>query len=293
VTQEAASHDALARPRAPVAPPWRRRLATCGLHHDQLRRQYITRARLLGTLMRHDLLLPTPAIARCSSSMGEASRAAALIAPPGLALQRATRLFAARPAAVAPPAVAAAAYQHFGLTASTGEHSSAQRPGRRSSSRHRHARSSPERALRSEPPSLDLIARRCNTLPALVADTVGRGCRNNLPVIAAAAPVLHHGAVLPRLRLGRPSPSSDRRRPRLAQRIPPAPDVKSHGARCPRVMKACNLDPDYPMRSRHLAYTDQVFTGSISLSTRGSVWMSAKVYGSIGAWRGRSLTMHR
>lgn len=204
VTQEAASHHALARSRAPVAPPWRRRLASCGLHHDQLRRQYITRARALGTLMRHDLLPLAPAIARRSPGMREAPRAAALIAPPGLALRRATRLFAARPAAVAPPTVAAAAHQHFNLAACTGEHSSAQRPGRRFSSRHRHARSSPERALPQRTASLDLIARRCNTLPALVADTVGRGSRNNLPVIAAAAPVLRHGAVLPRLRLGAP-----------------------------------------------------------------------------------------
>ena len=43
-------------------------------------------------------------------------------------------------------------------------------------------------AQRSAP--LDLIPERCNTVPALVANTVGRGGRNNLPVIAVVAPVL-------------------------------------------------------------------------------------------------------
>lgn len=37
---------------------------------------------------------------------------------------------------------------------------------------------------------LDLIPERCNTVPALVANTVGRGGRNNFPVIAVVAPVL-------------------------------------------------------------------------------------------------------
>jgi hypothetical protein len=59
------------------------------------------------------------------------------------------------------------------------------------------ARSLEPRARAAPTASLDLTARRCNTLPALVADTVGRGGRNNLPVIAAAAPVLSHHAVLP------------------------------------------------------------------------------------------------
>ena len=62
---------------------------------------------------------------------------------------------------------------------------------------HASARSLEPRARRlvanRQPASLDLITRRCNTLRALVADTVGRGSRNNLPVIAAAAPVLQHG----------------------------------------------------------------------------------------------------
>jgi hypothetical protein len=43
-------------------------------------------------------------------------------------------------------------------------------------------------AQRSAP--LDLIPERCNTVPALVANTVGRGGRNNFPVIAVVAPVL-------------------------------------------------------------------------------------------------------
>jgi hypothetical protein len=43
-------------------------------------------------------------------------------------------------------------------------------------------------AQRSAP--LDLIRQWCNTVPALVANTVGRDGRNNLPVIAVVAPVL-------------------------------------------------------------------------------------------------------
>jgi len=38
--------------------------------------------------------------------------------------------------------------------------------------------------------SVDFGERRCNTLHALVASTVGRGSRNNFPVVAAVAPVL-------------------------------------------------------------------------------------------------------
>lgn len=102
--------------------------------------------------------------------MGETPRAAALIAPPSLALPYAPRLCAAFTTAVALPPVAVAAYQHFGLAARTGKHS----------------------ATRARV-SLDSITRRCNTSHALVVNTVGRGSRNNLPVIAAAAPVLQHG----------------------------------------------------------------------------------------------------
>ena len=50
-------------------------------------------------------------------------------------------------------------------------------------------------AQRSAP--LDLTPEQCNTVPALVANTVGRGGRNNFPVIAVVAPVLDNsGAVL-------------------------------------------------------------------------------------------------
>ena len=47
-------------------------------------------------------------------------------------------------------------------------------------------------AIRTSP--LDVIPERCNTLPALVANTVGRDGRNNLPVIAVVAPVLDNSA---------------------------------------------------------------------------------------------------
>jgi len=66
-------------------------------------------------------------------------------------------------------------------------------------------------AKRSAP--LDVIPERCNTLPALVANTVGRDGRNNLPVIAVVAPVLDNSAQF------------YRSQPRLAQ-----PDVGVWGA---------------------------------------------------------------
>ncbi|SCK32147.1 hypothetical protein VAR608DRAFT_2786 [Variovorax sp. HW608] len=142
--------------------------------------------------------------------MGDASCATALIASPRLAQRRTPRLRAAFTAAVAPASVAYVAHHHLGLAACADEPSGADRPGkgptRRSSCSHRRARSNLQSALRGRTnlPTLDGIARRCNTLRALVVDTVGRGNRNNFPVIAAVAPVLLHGEVLPRQDARRP-----------------------------------------------------------------------------------------
>ncbi len=146
--------------------------------------------------------------------MGEAPRAAALIASPSLALPCAARLRAAFAAAVALPPLAVAAYQHFDLAARAGKHTAA-RTGA----------------------SLDLITRRCNTLHALVANTVGRGGRNNLPVIAAAAPVLQHShsstASSPRRSFAKSCVSDSGRRPRracIASRLLVASQVTPPGA---------------------------------------------------------------
>jgi hypothetical protein len=164
VTQEPASNLAASGPRAPTAMPLPRLLTTRFLHHVQRRRQYITRIRPLGTLMRHDLrrrwrcgLLEqlSLAIAPGAPRMGKAPRTPALVAPPGLAQRRPSRLRAAFTPAIAPPSVAHAAHQHFGLAACADKHSRADalahEPARRASSRHRRSGSCLERAPCSEP----------------------------------------------------------------------------------------------------------------------------------------------
>lgn len=174
VTQQAAPNLAVARSRTPAAMPLRRLLATCGLRHVQLRHQYSTRIHRLGTLMRHDLcrrwrwrwrcrcrrrrgwaMQLSLAISPRAPGMGKAPRAPALIASPRRAQRCTPRLCAALAAAVALPSVADAADHHLRMAACTHEQASTDRPGngpgRRSSSRHRRARSSPENALRNEP----------------------------------------------------------------------------------------------------------------------------------------------
>ena len=127
------------------------------------------------------LLRPSPplSIAPRAPCMGEASCAGALIASPRLAQRRTPRLRAAFTAAVAPASVAYVAHHHLGLAACTDEPPGADRPGkgstRRSSCRHRRARSNLLSALRGRTnlPTLDGIARRCNTLLALVVTRWG------------------------------------------------------------------------------------------------------------------------
>jgi hypothetical protein len=149
--------------------PSQRLLATCAARHVQLHRQYITRIKLLGTLMRHYLcrrwrwrwrwlrqpLALVLAVSPRAPGMGEASHGAALIEPPCLEQRCTPRLCAALPAAVALPSVADAADHHLRMAACTHEQASTDRPGnrpgRRSSSRHRRSGSSPENALRNEP----------------------------------------------------------------------------------------------------------------------------------------------
>jgi hypothetical protein len=174
VMQQAAPDLAAARSPTPAAMPLRRLLATCALRHVRLRRQYITRSRHLGTLMRHDLCHRCRCRCRCrcwrrrrcamqlalaitprASGMGKAPRTPALVAPPRLAQRGTPRLCAALTAAVASPSIAHAAYQHLGLAACTDKHSRAHRPGlgpaARSGSRHRRSGSRPDSAPRSAP----------------------------------------------------------------------------------------------------------------------------------------------
>jgi hypothetical protein len=147
-------------------------------------------------------MIPAPlAIAPSASSMGEASRAAALVAA-----SRRAQAMRASPERCTP------------YRSSVVPGRSHCTPALRSGSVHRRTvvRSTTAASLRQQASALplepreraaprtnsvDVIARRCNTLYALVANTVGRGGRNNFPVIAVAAPALQHGAVLQRLRL--------------------------------------------------------------------------------------------
>jgi hypothetical protein len=156
-------------------------------------------------------MIPAPlAIAPSASSMGEASRAAALVAA-----SRRAQAMRASPERCTP------------YRSSVVPGRSHCTPALRSGSVHRRTvvRSTTAASLRQQASALplepreraaprtnsvDVIARRCNTLYALVANTVGRGGRNNFPVIAVAAPALQHGAVLQRLRLR----AQSRRHPR-------------------------------------------------------------------------------
>jgi len=138
-------------------------------------------------------------IAAGSPCMGEATRAATLIPPAGLAHGCPARLRAAFAPAVTTPTVAPAANHYFGMTACANKYSGADalasEPAQRACTSHRRSGSPATSALQNIPTrqhrqSVDFGERRCNTLPTLVASTVGRGSRNNFPVVAAVAPVL-------------------------------------------------------------------------------------------------------
>ena len=173
VTQETVANHPCQSASTPVAMPCRYDLARCVLHllhHAQLRRQYITRAPFLGTLMRHFFLLLALPIALLASGMGESAGAGALIAPASLALPYASGLIPALLTAIAPAPVTVRAHQ---------DHAVAMHARKRSSTAElptRHWRSPWSPRMRATSPTgpLDLIARRCNNLHALVADTVGR-----------------------------------------------------------------------------------------------------------------------
>ena len=140
VTQETASNLACHSTSAPVAMPRRYDLARCVLHHAQLRRQYITPAHPLGTLMRHFFLPLALPIALLAPGMGESAGAGALIAPASLALPYASGLIPAPLAAVALAPVAVRAHQRLGVATRAHERSCTGRLR----SRHRRSHWSPE-----------------------------------------------------------------------------------------------------------------------------------------------------
>ena len=86
MTQETATNYVYHGPLTPVAMPRRGHLASHALRHAELRRQYITRAHRLGTLMRHFFLPPARPVAPLAPGMGTASLGGALIPSPSLAL---------------------------------------------------------------------------------------------------------------------------------------------------------------------------------------------------------------
>jgi|SRR5674476_420941 len=99
-------------------------LANRALHHFQLRRQYITDAEVLGTLMSHYFVLPLSlslslAVALLTSGMLDASCAGTLVFLGGSALAGQVRLFTALLGAVTLSAVAHRAHQYAGVTART------------------------------------------------------------------------------------------------------------------------------------------------------------------------------
>ena len=100
--------------------------ANRALRHFQLRRQYITHAGVLGTLMSHSCVLPLSlafafafAVALLSQGMLEASCAGTLVFPGSSALAGQAGLFTALLGAVTLSAVARPAYQYAGVTAHT------------------------------------------------------------------------------------------------------------------------------------------------------------------------------
>lgn len=111
--------------------------------------------------MRH-VLLPC-AIATGTPGMGEATSAALLVAPGGLALRTAPGALRALPGAVDLTAVARAAHQHLDCAARAHKGSG--------TGLHPHSRSS----RRAQSQRLDETGNQCNTAPALVPSTVGYG----------------------------------------------------------------------------------------------------------------------
>lgn len=160
VPQESASNLAASGSRAPAAMPLPPRLlAIPFLLHVQRRRQYSTRTRPLGTLMRHDLRRRwrrglfeqlSLAVAPGAPRVGEASRTPTLVALAGLAHRRPARLRAAFAPAVPSPTVARAAHHDLALAACANKYSGADaladEPAQRACSSHRRSGSSRKRA---------------------------------------------------------------------------------------------------------------------------------------------------
>ena len=112
MTQDIVANHPCQSACAPVAMPRRGDFARCRGPHAELRCQYITTARPLGTLMRHFFLLPARPIAPLAPGMGRAPPRCALIASRRLALRHAPGLIPAPSAAVALAPVAVRAHQH-------------------------------------------------------------------------------------------------------------------------------------------------------------------------------------
>ena len=120
--------------------------------------------------MRHFLEPLALAVALLTPGMGAAPLGGALIAPSGIEQLPAPGLLAAALTTVALAPVALRAHPHFDLAMRTTKRSCAPWFG----SRHRRSPWSHPCAANPPTQTLDLIARRCNNLHALVADTVGR-----------------------------------------------------------------------------------------------------------------------
>jgi hypothetical protein len=195
VTQETATDHVRHAPTAPVAMPWRRPLAV-------LRGQYITAVHPLGTLMRHYFLPPALAVAPLAPGMGQTPTGRGLIALGGRALHRAPGLIAAARAAVALAPVAVRAHQHHAVAMQARECSCAPELP----TRHWHYSPwSPECPPWRTRPSAGLdgtpVQQFARTRVHSWLTRWGAPADNNLPVIAAVAPVLFdNSAVLPLVR---------------------------------------------------------------------------------------------
>ena len=195
MTQDIVAYHTCQCAAAPVAMPRQGDFARCRCRygcrygcrcpHAELRCQYITTERPLGTLMRHFFLLPTRPIALLAQGMGRAPPGGALIASARLALRHAPGLIPAPSATVALAPVAARAHQHHRVAMHARQRPSAPELP----TRHWHSPWShecvpwraPERSHAvTSAHTLDLIKRRCNNLLTLVADTVGRASRQQL-----------------------------------------------------------------------------------------------------------------
>lgn len=204
MTQETVANHPCQSASAPVAMPRRYDLARCLCRHAEIRGQYITRAHRLGTLMRHFFLPPARPIASLAPGMGAAPLVGALVPPACLALPNASCLIPARFAAIALAPVTVRAHQDHAVAMHARQRPSApQLP-----TKHWHSPWSPECPQRraSERWTRSNAGAIICTHPWLTR--WGAPADNNLPVVAAVAPVLlNNSAVLPLVRPHANSPA--------------------------------------------------------------------------------------